>query len=357
MTGTVACSASSASVSSLPVRSPIAATWRDSTSAVSRADSPRESCISAGRSTIGCPPSSTIPTSNDVRVRVEGFSNSSATVRPSSAREAAGAALSARARSSSCVSSVAESSSPVRRWRGKDGSLIHRRRHHPSRPGRVSRVSAMRVLTWNLFHGRSSRRPAGRCCASSRPRWPAGRGTSRCCRRCRRGGWVALSEAAGADGRGVYTSRNTLLPARRALAMWIPDVVKSEGGGANAILVRGRVKAHRWVELTREPERRVAHGVALEDGRWVANLHASLRPPERVRADAAATLANARAWAAGAHLVVGGDFNWRRPELPGLQRVASHWVDHIFAPDGAHDADVLDAGPLSDHRPVAVTVE
>jgi hypothetical protein len=42
-TGTVACSASSASVSSDPVRNPIAATLRDSTSAVSRTDSPRVS--------------------------------------------------------------------------------------------------------------------------------------------------------------------------------------------------------------------------------------------------------------------------------------------------------------------------
>jgi endonuclease/exonuclease/phosphatase family metal-dependent hydrolase len=218
-------------------------------------------------------------------------------------------------------------------------------------------VSAVRVLTWNLFHGRS-KPPAGRPLLREFATELAGWTWDVALLQEMPPWWLGpLSEAAGADGRGVYTSRNTLLPARRALAMWIPDVVKSEGGGANAILVRGRVKAHRWVELTREPERRVAHGVALEDGRWVANLHASLRPPERVRADAAATLANARAWAAGAHLVVGGDFNWRRPELPGLQRVASHWVDHIFAPDGARDADVLDAGPLSDHRPVAVTVE
>ena len=60
----------------------MAATWRERTSAVSRTDSPRASCSSPGRSTIGWPPSSAIPASNDVRVRVDGISNTSATLRP-----------------------------------------------------------------------------------------------------------------------------------------------------------------------------------------------------------------------------------------------------------------------------------
>jgi endonuclease/exonuclease/phosphatase family metal-dependent hydrolase len=215
----------------------------------------------------------------------------------------------------------------------------------------------MRVLTWNLYHGRS-RPPAGRSLQREFAATLAGWTWDVALLQEVPPRWLpALADAAGAAGRGVLTSRNTLLPVRHALAERFPDIMKSQGGGSNLILVRGPVRAHRSVELTRVPQRRMAHGVALEDGTWVVNLHASLRPPERVRADAAATLANARAWAAGAHLVVGGDFNWRRPELPGLQRVASHWVDHIFAPDGARDADVLDAGPLSDHRPVAVTVE
>ena len=88
-TGTVACSASSASRSSLLVRSPIAATWRENTSAVSRTDSPRVSCSSLARSTIGWPPSSKTPASNETRVRVDGCSNRSATERPASACEPA----------------------------------------------------------------------------------------------------------------------------------------------------------------------------------------------------------------------------------------------------------------------------
>ena len=101
------------------MRRPIAAAWRENTSAVSRTDSPRVSCSSFARSTIGWPPISTTPASIDVRVRVEGCSNSSATVRSSNTREAVGSALSSSARSSRRCSSSAESSSPVSRWRGK----------------------------------------------------------------------------------------------------------------------------------------------------------------------------------------------------------------------------------------------
>ena len=104
---------------------------------MSRTDSPRVSCISSARRTIGCPPSSKTPDSNDVRVRVDGLLNSSATVRPSSAREESGAALSAAARWSSRSSRSASSSAPV------------------------MKCVRMRALTWNLYHGRSPE-PAGR---------------------------------------------------------------------------------------------------------------------------------------------------------------------------------------------------
>ena len=62
-----------------------------------------------------------MPASNEVRVRVEGCSKTSATLRPASARDASGSAFSASARSSSAASSAAESSAPVRKWRGKRG--------------------------------------------------------------------------------------------------------------------------------------------------------------------------------------------------------------------------------------------
>ena len=114
-TGTVALAASSWSSSSGPVRTPIAATWRLSTRAVSRIDSPRVSWRSSERRTIGWPASSTIPASNETRVRVEGFWKMSATVRPSSTLELRGAALSSSALSASLAISAGSSSVPVRK--------------------------------------------------------------------------------------------------------------------------------------------------------------------------------------------------------------------------------------------------
>src|SRR3954463_5144709 len=143
----------------------------------------------------------------------------------------------------------------------------------------------MRVLTWNLFHGRS-RPPAGRSLfkefAAALDGWP----------------WdvalppevppwwgAPLARTCGASARVALTSRNWLLCVRRAVSSRNPDVLKANGGGShvipgaggsNVILVRGAtILEHRWQRLTLRPERRVAHGVRLDDGRWAVNLHAS----------------------------------------------------------------------------------
>jgi endonuclease/exonuclease/phosphatase family metal-dependent hydrolase len=101
------------------------------------------------------------------------------------------------------------------------------------------------------------------------------------------------------------------------------------------------------------PERRWVHAIRAGP-LWLANLHIEGRH-EQARAAAE----TARGWAAGAPLVLGGDFNLRSLELPGLERVAAHDVDYVFIGGGLRgaDAEVLDSGPLSDHAPVAVTVE
>src|SRR5215216_7411121 len=72
-----------------------------------------------------------MPVSNETRVRVDGLSKMSATLFPSSARDASRSTFSSSARSTSARSSAAVSSSPVRKW-----------------------VGTMRVLSWNLYHGR-----------------------------------------------------------------------------------------------------------------------------------------------------------------------------------------------------------
>jgi endonuclease/exonuclease/phosphatase family metal-dependent hydrolase len=164
----------------------------------------------------------------------------------------------------------------------------------------------------------------------------------------------ALAAAAGAEQRSVLTSRNGLLSLRRAISSRNPDILKANGGGANAILVRGPVLEHRSVLLTRWPERRLAHGVRLPDAGWVVNLHASTPDGQ---ADTLRALAAARDWAAGGPLLFGGDVNVKRPALPGMVRVAGNHVDHLFTEGRrGRDAAVLERGRLSDHAPVAVTL-
>ena len=82
ITGTEADSAISCSTDSSKVRIMIASTKRDSTRAVSAMVSPWPSCISAPESTSVSPPICRMPTSKLTRVRVEGFSKTSATTRP-----------------------------------------------------------------------------------------------------------------------------------------------------------------------------------------------------------------------------------------------------------------------------------
>jgi endonuclease/exonuclease/phosphatase family metal-dependent hydrolase len=192
-------------------------------------------------------------------------------------------------------------------------------------------VGAIRLLTWNLFHGRAEP-PAGRPLAAEfaaalagwewdvallqevPPWWPE-----------------PLARATGAEARAALTSRNSLLALRRAIASRHPDLLKSWGGGCNAILARGgAIRDHRATELTKRPERRVAHGVALADGSWVVNVQLTTEPKPRTRADGALALGAARGWAGDSPLVFGGDFNLDHPGWPGLEHVAGHHVDHVL---------------------------
>ena len=69
-----------------------------------------------------------------------------------------------------------------------------------------------------------------------------------------------LAQACGADYRRVLTSRNFCRPLRRALWCRFPDQIRSNQGGANAILVRGTsIAEHRRLRLRWRPERRWMH--------------------------------------------------------------------------------------------------
>ncbi|MCW3016862.1 MAG: endonuclease/exonuclease/phosphatase family protein [Solirubrobacterales bacterium] len=224
----------------------------------------------------------------------------------------------------------------------------------------------MRLITWNLFHGRALPN-AGRDLQEEftaalagwawdvallqevPPWWPA-----------------AMGRACGASARSALTSRNALLPLRRLIARHAPDVIKSGGGGSNAILVRGAaITDHRVVVLRRRPERRVAHGVRLGDGQWVANLHAQVHSEAHAQADLATAAAALDDWAGRAggaggaeSVILGGDTNTRRPRAGDLTVLGGHDVDFVLARGWRREGplDILDRGTLSDHAPVGMTL-
>jgi endonuclease/exonuclease/phosphatase family metal-dependent hydrolase len=219
---------------------------------------------------------------------------------------------------------------------------------------------ALRVLTWNLFHGRAlpprNRDLIGDFSERLRtwewdiallqevpPWWPP-----------------LLAAACGAQQRTALTSRNQLLALRRAVAQRRPELIKSGGGGANAILLRdGAIAAHARRRLALWPERRVVHAVRDTRGRWFANLHATVHDDARARREIEVARTTALRWAGGAPLVLGGDLNVRDPSAPGFVHAGGQNVDHLFATGGllpAGPRELLERGDLSDHVPVRVTL-
>ena len=216
----------------------------------------------------------------------------------------------------------------------------------------------MRALTWNLYHGRSPD-PVGRSLLDEFAQTLAGWEWDVALLQEVPPWWPPLlAQAAGAQWRSRLTSRNFGLWLRREISSRNPDLLKANGGGCNALLVRGSVLEHRTARLCRRPERRFAHGVRLADGSWVVNVHTSTHHEEWARRDAVKAVAYAQRWAAGAPLLFGGDVNLRgKPELPGLRRLGGNHVDHLYSEGRpALRVEVLERGPLSDHPPVRVTL-
>ncbi|MDX6726594.1 MAG: hypothetical protein QOK49_1399 [Baekduia sp.] len=218
----------------------------------------------------------------------------------------------------------------------------------------------MRVLTWNLFHGRSVPETRRALLAEFSdaiagwdwdvallqevpPWWPP-----------------YLARASGADHRMVLTSRNALLALRRAVAVRRPDLIKSNGGGSNAILVRGHggIAEHRTHRLRFAPERRYVHAVRLGDGGgWAANVHAQANPKPLARADMMKSGEVLTRWAGTAPVVFGGDVNVPDPVVPGFTDVGGHGIDRFFVRgplEVARPAHTPARGTLSDHQPVLV---
>jgi endonuclease/exonuclease/phosphatase family metal-dependent hydrolase len=221
-------------------------------------------------------------------------------------------------------------------------------------------------LTWNLYHGRSvpgaGRELAGEVASllaawdwdaallqEVPPWWPP-----------------RLAGATGAEQRAAPSSRNAGRAVRRALARRWPDAIKSNGGGANAILARAPIVAYSSLRLRTWPERRVAQLAMLANGVCLVNYHGSARA-ELAQPELDRLSAHALAWAGRAPLVLGGDFNLRTPAVAGgLTGVGSRDVDHLFARllEPAAAAQLLDRDVavgerrvrLSDHVPLLASL-
>jgi endonuclease/exonuclease/phosphatase family metal-dependent hydrolase len=231
--------------------------------------------------------------------------------------------------------------------------------------------SLVRALTWNLFHGRD--KPPNDALFTTRSRYL--RVTERddtyeqVNRPLRREftqvlaslpweiallqeappRWIEpLARDLGAKGALALTSRNLGGALRGALARVNPDLIASNEGGSNQLLVRPpwRIAEVRRHVVTLEPERRVMLWARLQaaDGRelCVANLHATTpgKPDGPAELIAAAELAVG--WSGVAPLIFGGDLNQRPAARPALfadleerfglaPATAGEEIDHLLA--------------------------
>jgi hypothetical protein len=194
-----------------------------------------------------------------------------------------------------------------------------------------------------------------------------------------------LARTARAGGVSALTSRNSISVLRAAVAQLNPDLIASNEGGSNQLLVRPpwQVADVMRLTLTMRPERRAMLVALLHgpDGRdvAVANLHASTGPPAAAR-EVLAAAETALELAGGAPLLLGGDLNLRPdgagplfdelerrfglrgPAEPGsLDHLLVHGLEVVepahALPDSAREAP----GPggrslrLSDHPAVAAS--
>jgi endonuclease/exonuclease/phosphatase family metal-dependent hydrolase len=213
------------------------------------------------------------------------------------------------------------------------------------------------VLSWNLYHGRAvppARRDLYESFAAKLAGWAWDVALLQECPPW----WPAqLARDCAAHEHLALTARNACLPLRRFIATRWPDLIKSNGGGCNAILLRGDDPGsdHRFAVLRTRPERRVVHAVRTRVG-WIANLHAQVWSEERAQADAAKAAQAVLGWAGDAPVVLGGDFNTRTPHPPGLSDLGGHKVDRVLGRGwtATARATTLEHGHLSDHAPIVI---
>jgi endonuclease/exonuclease/phosphatase family metal-dependent hydrolase len=234
-------------------------------------------------------------------------------------------------------------------------------------------ATGLRVLTWNLYHGRD--KPPDRSLFTLRSRLfrkteddgvfvqlnrslreefvsvVARAEWSLCLLQEAPPSWCAtLARRCGAQADRVLTSRNQLRPLTGALARWNPDLIASWEGGSNTTLVRppwriveGSMRSlllnplseRRLVERRRMAFMRVRlAGTATEI--CVANLHATTRPSRQTGRELPRAAQKAVEWASGTPIVFGGDFNLRPASAPAVYESLER--DLGFSPPTAGDA-------------------
>jgi len=142
-----------------------------------------------------------------------------------------------------------------------------------------------------------------------------------------------------AHGASALTSRNLGAALRGRLAEWNPDLIASNEGGSNQLLVRApaRIGEVRRLTLARRPERRRMLFARVElagGGRLaVANLHATAGRPDAAAREIVKAAECAVGWAGDDPLVLGGDLNARQRKVPQLfvATGASAWGADIQA--------------------------
>jgi endonuclease/exonuclease/phosphatase family metal-dependent hydrolase len=224
----------------------------------------------------------------------------------------------------------------------------------------------MRVLSWNLYHGRDF--PPGKrpllaefaelldgldwdvaLLQEAPPRW-----------------FRELQLRTRSTGARILTSRNSFSWLRGRLADWRPDLMKSSEGGSNQILVRepDGIAHHHAATLAWLPERRKLHWAQLDSGVCVANLHASTKGHRAAR-EVVRAAGLAAEWSESMPLVFGGDLNLRpardpapfealREHLDVVEPTGQQAIDHLFA-RGLRAVGAprqVEHGRLSDHAPV-----
>ena len=198
-----------------------------------------------------------------------------------------------------------------------------------------------------------------------------------------------LAARCDADSHIVLTARNSLAPLRSLFARLNPDLIASNEGGSNLILVRreaGEIRERRELKLRvgPRPERRAMAfarvALATGDELCVANLHLSAGRARREAAEEELRLAARRAteWAGGTPLIFGGDLNLRPAETALYEELERHFdlsgktgpkaLDHLLARGLAFEEPAAQWAPelrevregelairLSDHAPVSAS--